>query len=529
MAWFDVMTGRQAWTDYISTQDQIRGFEKAFEAHRIKTDGALALTVSPTDREVAYAAGLGALGSDIRQVGVVVSDGLQDMNTTMEIGFGTLGAGLERLGADFNVLMGDVVWKLELQNVTMRSILVTLQAPLDTQAKELRRRAEDAYLNGWYEEALADFLEAERKNYQDFAVHRSIALIYMYHLIDFPKALDYFGKAAKYARPRSAAQAAEAKYFAGLVCAIEQNPTDAVKHMEEALSLNAGLLDAAYMKGTFWAQLRDSARSCASVELAIKGDPRYHARAALDPALDPVRSDMKAFLEKILVSARSFARARLEKVQASLWGALSDTRGNAEKICSSLVQRMASAKSYGELMSLTHDADSDETLQKAEAEIAVAAPYASYYRHGKLRGDLILPGFGAAGVRLGETMNSVKETHGTPETDSTYEQYQSRYFCYDKRGFDVYFEGPTYRANAVFLYADKQDNHSAFNGSTPEGVNVRSTRTEVEQVLGKPKQILGSATDITVYYPTLTVTYQGADATDMKAKVKCLSVQVPKT
>lgn len=49
---------------------------------------------------------------------------------------------------------------------------------------------EYAYQNGWYEKALNDFLESERENYQDFAVHRSIANIYLYHLINLPEALE---------------------------------------------------------------------------------------------------------------------------------------------------------------------------------------------------------------------------------------------------------------------------------------------------------------------------------------------------
>ena len=90
--------------------------------------------------------------------------------------------------------MGDAIWKLEAQSSMLASILPPLQSPLDTQAKELRHRAEDAYWNGWYVEALADFLESEKRNYQDFTVHRSIGNIYLYHLIDLPKALDIFKK-----------------------------------------------------------------------------------------------------------------------------------------------------------------------------------------------------------------------------------------------------------------------------------------------------------------------------------------------
>ena len=66
-----------------------------------------------------------------------------------------VGEGIDRLRADFHILMGEVIWKLDIQQATLTSILDAIRAPLDTAAKELRLRAEDAYRNGWHEEALA--------------------------------------------------------------------------------------------------------------------------------------------------------------------------------------------------------------------------------------------------------------------------------------------------------------------------------------------------------------------------------------
>jgi hypothetical protein len=89
-------------------------------------------------------------------------------------------SGIEKLRASFDWGVSALLWKHEMQNKVLRGILRTLQAPLDTQAKELRRRTEYSYLHDWYDEALPDFLESERKNYQDFAVHLSIGNIYLY-------------------------------------------------------------------------------------------------------------------------------------------------------------------------------------------------------------------------------------------------------------------------------------------------------------------------------------------------------------
>src|SRR5438067_2525332 len=103
MAWLDVLQGRQSWSDYISTQDQIQGIEHALESHRSHTQRMISLVV--TDHETARAAGLGAICSEIRDVGSTIGYDLRHLTGTIEVGFDKLSAGLEQLGADFNILM----------------------------------------------------------------------------------------------------------------------------------------------------------------------------------------------------------------------------------------------------------------------------------------------------------------------------------------------------------------------------------------------------------------------------------------
>lgn len=133
--------------------------------------------------------------------------------------------GLEHLRADFDLLSGDEVWKSVLSQEPINSLLEEVRLPeFEREARAYRTRAERAYLNGWYEEALNDFLEAAQRNYPDYSVHRSIASLYLYHIIDLPKALEYFRRAAKYSRPGDPGQSAVAHYFAGIVCALDQKP-----------------------------------------------------------------------------------------------------------------------------------------------------------------------------------------------------------------------------------------------------------------------------------------------------------------
>lgn len=220
MALPDVMLGLQTWSDYVSTANQGSALREALRAQQSS------LVSSQRESRLATDAGFDTLGYTI--------------STSVD----WLAGGIADLRSDFNLLMGETIWLLQLQEAHLKSILETLQAPLDTSARELRRRAERAYENGWYEEALADFLDSAERNYQDFAVHRSIANIHLFHRRDLNAALEYFLKTAKYARAVDAIQSAEAHYYAGITQAALMNFDAAAREFETAAGLNARFLDA---------------------------------------------------------------------------------------------------------------------------------------------------------------------------------------------------------------------------------------------------------------------------------------------
>jgi tetratricopeptide (TPR) repeat protein len=309
MGYFEVITGQQSWSDYINNKEQVRGFEKALQKRTGSIERAVKVGLAnQRDYQTALESGLGAIRGDI-------SHEVSGLANSMEFGLDNLSKGIDQLKADFNLLMGDVIWKLEVQSNVLASILKTLQAPLDTQAKELRHRAEDAYQNGWYEEALKDFLESEHKNYQDFAVHRSIGNIYLYHLIDLPKALKYFCNASKYARPRDARQAAEAEYFAGVVFSLQHDFEQALAHFGEATGLNSVFYDAFYMHAVSAGMLGDATTATRSLETAIKGDARYHERARTSPVFEKVRLQVHSLLDGLVLEAKEKANSARQSIE----------------------------------------------------------------------------------------------------------------------------------------------------------------------------------------------------------------------
>ncbi len=301
----DVYEGRLAWADYLRQQP-----EPGLLAELQSVGSSLKLSLSKHDYQSAIAAGLGVLRNRVH-------NDTQNVTRTLEVGIATLAGGVAQLSADFTPLLGDIVWKLEMQRPVLLDVLQeTRLAEFERQARAYRIRAERAYLNGWYEEALRDFLKAEKRNYPDYIVLRSIANIYLYHSIDLPKALAYFRKAAKYARPSDAQQAAEAHYFAALVCLIERHSgegkvEEALAQLREAISLQPQFYEAHYQRAGVAASLGEIEETISSLEQAIGGDARYYERAKTDSLFDSLRPHVDSLLGRLVQPVRE----RVEQVK----------------------------------------------------------------------------------------------------------------------------------------------------------------------------------------------------------------------
>jgi tetratricopeptide (TPR) repeat protein len=300
MGLLDVYQGRQSWTDFVSGQRAFTALEEVLPRQSGAADQAkeLAIGLSAAERQVALDSGLGALSPERLARA-------RDHAVKLSLGLEKLAGGLERLKADFNLLLADIAWRLEMQQETSANILEELRlAEFEREARAYRNRAQRAYLNGWYEEALGDFLEAEKRNYPDHTVHRSIAQIYLYHVVNLTRSLEYFIKAAKYARPVDPKQAAEAHYFAGIVCVIERRLEPALKHLQQATELNPELAEAHYQKSCVASLLGESERAVESLALAINGDARYYERAKVDAAFDSIRPQVQRLLDQLMEPVR---------------------------------------------------------------------------------------------------------------------------------------------------------------------------------------------------------------------------------
>jgi tetratricopeptide (TPR) repeat protein len=175
------------------------------------------------------------------QANSILEAGLSDISNNIASGFSGLAYGIQELCFGIDDGFREVSYKLDLQNETLKAIKEILERPLDTQAKELRKRAEHAYLNNWFDEAEKDLLESEKKNYQDFIALHILGNIYYHHKKNYQKALEYFQKAAKYAAPQSKIYACKALICAAEVYYKRGDFEDAYKSTKKAMELPSSI------------------------------------------------------------------------------------------------------------------------------------------------------------------------------------------------------------------------------------------------------------------------------------------------
>jgi tetratricopeptide (TPR) repeat protein len=223
--------------------------------------------------------------------------------------------GLEGLASAFEWGFSEIVWQLEQEREVLKDILKVLQAPLDTQAKEMRKRAEEAYRNGWTEDAIEDFLESEKKNRYDFTVHLSLGHIYFWQKKLLDKALEYYEKAAKYATSHSPYHASLAVFY---LAEVKYKKGDFKKSYEaamEAIKLYPKLYEAHYNCARYCACLGKYDEALEHLWEAVKSDRNYCLKAESEKDFDAMRPQLHYFYSNLLTKAQKQAKEETDKSQ----------------------------------------------------------------------------------------------------------------------------------------------------------------------------------------------------------------------
>lgn len=222
-----------------------------------------------------------------------ISERIEDVS----YGLKEVSNGIDSLKSAFEWGISEVIWQIEQNRKILKSVLEVLQAPLETQGKELRKRAEEAYSNGWLDDALMDFLESEKKNRYDFSIHISLGLIYLFHKVNRQKAYEYFEKAVKYSRPKSNYHTSFSLLYCSLIKRDIGEINEAEKLSNEALNISPEFPEAIYQNALHNALLQNPTKAIQLINKLVIIDSDYYEKIVLDSGFDTIRKEISSLFE----------------------------------------------------------------------------------------------------------------------------------------------------------------------------------------------------------------------------------------
>ena len=223
--------------------------------------------------------------------------------------------GFQGLQATFDWGFTELIWQIEQEREVLKDILKVLQAPLDTQAKELKKRAEYAYQNDWIDDALKDFLESEKKNRYDFTIHQNLGNIYLFEKKDPDKALEYYEKAVKYATPKSPYYTSVSLLHKGLVNYLQKDFKEAYNTTLKAIELSPDFYEAHYQHAQYCASLGKYDEAIKHLKKAIvEGDKYYCVKADSEKDFDVMKDQLKSLFKELQINARNQVTIEAEEI-----------------------------------------------------------------------------------------------------------------------------------------------------------------------------------------------------------------------
>ena len=246
---------------------------------------------------------------------IISQDRIADELSEISSGLSDISGGIEEIQSTLDWGFSEVIWQLELQTEVIKNILKVIQAPLDTQAKELKKRAEEAYRNGWIEDALEDFLESEKKNRYDFTIHQSLGNIYLFHKKSPEKALEYYEKAVKYATPYSPYHNSLALLHIGLIKYLQEDFQKAYEATLEAIKLSPDFGEAHYQHARYCAILGKHDEAIKYFWEAIKVNRYYCVKVGSEKDFSVMKGQLRSFFKERQTRAQDIAKKLVNDAQ----------------------------------------------------------------------------------------------------------------------------------------------------------------------------------------------------------------------
>ncbi len=247
---------------------------------------------------------------------VVSQDRIVDKIDDAIVASRDMAGGIEELQATFEWGFTELIWQIEQEREVLKDILKILQAPLDTEAKELKKRAEYAYKNGWIGDAFEDFLESEKKNRYDFTIHQNLGNIYLFKKKDPGNALEYYEKAVKYATPKSSYYTSISLLHMGLLKYLQEDFRGAYEATSKAIELSPNLYEAHFQHAQYCVKLGKYDEAIRYLRKAIvDGDRYYCVKANSEKDFNIIKKQMRSLFKELRDEARSQAKLAIREAE----------------------------------------------------------------------------------------------------------------------------------------------------------------------------------------------------------------------
>ena len=220
------------------------------------------------------------LGRGLAGLSLALGTGLQQLDRTLEAGF-------QQLSAEFSWSLSELLWRADQQREMVAQIRDALVKPLENQSRELRERAIYSYNHNWMDEALPDFLDAMEKSRIDYVVAHYLGNIYL-RKSEFGTAADWFGKSARWSRPKEPRHAATALMHQALAYLLRTTTDDAdncrqaIACLDEALVIDPTSLEVAFQRAQCLARVGESRQALSALDEVIDRDGRYLLRVLME-------------------------------------------------------------------------------------------------------------------------------------------------------------------------------------------------------------------------------------------------------
>jgi|WetSurMetagenome_2_1015567.scaffolds.fasta_scaffold03615_1 tetratricopeptide (TPR) repeat protein len=274
--------------------EEKKQYHKIIELGKSVSNQTVAMKKASDNQISSLLASASSIVSSQERTSELISSGFSELSYSLD----NISNGINNLGAIFEWGISEVIWQIEQNTEVLRSILRTLESPKETEANERKRWGDNAYASGLLDDALEDYLVAEKMYKYDFTIYISIGMIYLKYVKDKAKALEYYDKAIKYARPKSNHYTSFALLCRGVTLFDMGKINEAEKSSRDAIDISPNFLEAYYQNSQYNAQLGNIEKSISNLTFTINEDIRYVLKFDQDKLFDPIRLKMNELLIK---------------------------------------------------------------------------------------------------------------------------------------------------------------------------------------------------------------------------------------